>query len=188
MKKINKIKKHKKIIKPINNKKEINKITFDIGLAILRAILSFCVVISHCYNFGFAEGKWKQFIENTQIFAFPVPTFIIMSFFFSYKTLVYSDFNKKFERLLRLFIPYILWPIILYYAHNKILTKYLKIGFIPFIDLKLQLLKGGKYMSQFWYQWVLIFLTIVYMIISLLSKRIRNLLLINMVIIALIVK
>ena len=43
-------------------------------------------------------------------------------------------------------------------------------------------------MTHFWYQWDLIFLTIVYMIISLLSKRIRNLLLINMAIIALIVQ
>ena len=115
--------KNKKYIKlkSITTIKE--KFTYDIGLAVLRPILSFLVVITHCYNYNSATGKWKEIIIKINHFWFHVPTFFIMSFYFSYKTLISSNYKKKFERLQRLFIPYFLWPIIVFLLNKLYLLK-----------------------------------------------------------------
>jgi hypothetical protein len=52
-------------LQTINNNKYMRlnikkkKPIFDIGLAILRPILSFFVIMTHCYNYSYATGLWK---------------------------------------------------------------------------------------------------------------------------------
>ena len=121
------IKKHKHYIRLGKSKKEKTEFIFDIGLGILRLILAFLVVISHCYNFELATGKWKEIIQKTETLSFHVRLFFMMSFYFSYKTLVSYNYKKIFDRFLRLFIPYILWPIIILLLNNNLLIKFSKI-------------------------------------------------------------
>ena len=91
---------------------------FYIGLAFLRPILSFCVIMGHFYNVSHSKGKWAKFIMRTETFRFHVRVFFIMSFYLSYKTIVSNDLKKKLKRLERLLIPYIIWPIIIFFLNN----------------------------------------------------------------------
>jgi fucose 4-O-acetylase-like acetyltransferase len=106
-------------LKRFPTKIEKNGVRFDIGLAILRPILSFLVILTHCYNTNYATGIWKLLLKKFYNFGFHV-IFFLMSFFFSQRTLSSSDYKKKIQRLERLCIPYFLWPIIIYYL-NKLL-------------------------------------------------------------------
>ena len=150
--------------------------TYDIGLAVLRPILSFFVIVTHCYNYDSANGKWKELIIKTNHFWFHVPTFFIMSFYFSYKTLISSNYKKKFERLQRLFIPYFLWPIIVF-----LLNKLLKVFSLSKLDIKLRELKfqllygvGENGLGILWFQWNLIFITLLFIIIIFIFKKNYN--------------
>ena len=146
-----------------------NELFFDIGLGILRPILAFTVILTHCYNYNYARDIWALLGKKAKRFLFHVPTFFIISFYFSQKTLSSSNYKKKFERFQRLFLPYLLWPII-YYLLNKLLIKYLISPIrmeLTIKDLKHQLLYGSGNMclNIMWFQWDLIFLTICFNLI-----------------------
>ena len=62
---LNKLKKYNSL--RIKNKKKEVESKFNIGLAILRPILSFCVIITHCYNKDIlTKGYWKLIIAKTE--------------------------------------------------------------------------------------------------------------------------
>lgn len=131
---------------------------FYIGLAFLRPILAFFVVMGHFYDFSLARGNWNIFVMKSELFRFHVRVFFIMSFYLSYKTIVSNDLKKILKRLERLLIPYILWPIIIFFLNNFLLIKIIpKSKILTFNDLKFQLLFGTEYMDTFWYQWNFIF-------------------------------
>ena len=158
-----------RINKNINNK-------FDIGLGVLRAILSFLIVMSHCYDPINAVGYWKLAFNKTEGCYFHVRTFFILSLYFSYKTLVSSDISKKIGRLERLFIPYIVWPLI-YFFSRKWLLLLIKVKYrreLKLIDLKFQLLYGHTFLTPFWFQWNLIFISIVFALIIIIFRRNYN--------------
>jgi hypothetical protein len=77
---------------------------YEIGLSILRPILALFVVMTHCYNYNYASKSIIILYHKSDSFLFPVRVFFIMSFYFSYKTLMSSDYKKKYERFLRLII------------------------------------------------------------------------------------
>ena len=162
-------------IKKFKNRKKNKNIIiyYDIGLSILRPFLSFFVIMSHCYNYQIAQGAWRRFYQNADRFLFHVPIFFLMSFYFSYKTVVSRNYVKQMKRLERLLIPYIIWPIILFFL-NYILKRIIIVKIIyTFKDLRFQLLYGflNSYLRVLWYQWVLILITICYFLISLLFKN-----------------
>lgn len=135
---------------------------YEIGLAVLRTILSFLVIMTHFYDFRKAQGKWKIITEKAIHFHFHVPVFFIMSFYFAYKTFISPNHKKKYERLQRLCIPYFIWPIIIYFL-NKLLNKYsIRYKTFKYEDLKIQIVCGiglGR-MNILWTQWTMIFFTI----------------------------
>ena len=150
---------------------------YDIGLAILRPILSFLVIMHHFHDYSLDKGKFKLFFRALHKFEFHVTIFFLMSFYFSHKTLISKDYKKKLERLKRLIVPYFLWPIIVFFL-NKILRKFFKIKDISFIQLKFQFLCGFNFIYSLWYQCNLIIITIFYMLIILIFKRFAYLVLI----------
>ena len=81
--------------------------TINYSLQLLRLLLCFWVVIHHCvrnvYKF---KGK------------FHVPAFMIMSFYFYYKTLKTKNIIKIKERFQRITIPYIIWAIFIFIFNN----------------------------------------------------------------------
>lgn len=166
----NRIKNH---IQLENSKKEQVVLVFDIGLAILRPMLSFSVIMTHCFNFNYLSGISKIIIFRLRKLEFHVPIFFIMSFYFSYKTVVSSDFKKKIIRLQRLFIPYCIWPTIYFFYYNNYLIKYYNKRKVYTYDvLKTQLLCGDGLprMGIFWSQWTMIIFNIFFNLIIFISN------------------
>jgi peptidoglycan/LPS O-acetylase OafA/YrhL len=138
------------------------KINYSFEL--LRLILSLWVVIHHCYQFSYIYRKGL----------FPVATFMIMSFYFYYNILIKKDIIKIKQRFQRILIPYIGWPILLFIFNNYIFKL---LGFslynkqLYLNDFIVQLTFGQKYHPIFYYQFNLIFLTVLFTIISFLFNK-----------------
>ena len=147
---------------------------YEIGLSILRPILALFVVMTHCYNYNYASKSIIILYHKSDSFLFPVRVFFIMSFYFSYKTLMSSDYKKKYERFLRLIIPYFLWPIIFFYL-DRILKYFIYIN--PLISFKFlirQFLIGAPVIGPLWYQWNLIVISILVNVFVLFFKNHYN--------------
>ena len=136
-------------------------------IQILRMILCFWIVISHCsliYNPFFKKIIFSQF---------HVPTFFIISFYFLYKNLSKRNIKKIKERFERLLIPYIIWPILIFIINN-ILFITLSLGrfnkILTINDLLIQIIFGINFHDIFWFQFDLIILTLVYNIINFIFK------------------
>ena len=70
----------------LNKKKEIN-----IGIRLLRVCLSYMVVMDHFYN----SKKLKKYHH---ILYYHIPTFFLISFFFTFKTLTSFNIDKYYRR------------------------------------------------------------------------------------------
>ena len=142
-----------------NEKKKYN--TF---LAILRVYLSFNVINSHYLrNPPTLMNKYaisRIFRNNMH-----VPIFFLMSFYFSQKLFLSKDIEKIKKRFERLLIPYLIWPIIIWIVNN-FLYYIFKLNFkISLNDLKIQLMTGHCFMTVLWFQYNLIFATLLMVII-----------------------
>ena len=134
------------------------------NLELLRLILSFWIVMNHCY-------RYTQFFNKGK---FHVPTFMIMSFYFYYNILKTKEIFKIKNRFRRILIPYIIWPIISLLINNILLKLFsfsLYYKKILLNDLIIQIIFGVKYHNIFYFQFNLIFLTILFTIISFLFNE-----------------
>ncbi len=155
----------------------IKKKKFDINLAILRIYLSFLVVNSHCLKRKNIENKYlsKLLLNNIH-----VPIFFIISFYFCYNLLISNNIKKIKQRFERILLPYFIWPLIIWILNNLI-SFFLKNNLKnTFNDLKMQLLAGHCFMTVLWFQYNLIFTTLLFLIIILLFKQKTILILINL--------
>jgi len=152
------------------------KYIYDIGLAILRPILAFLVVMTHCYDYNGQIGKWRKIIKKTNRFRYHVQIFFIISFYFSHKTLTSLNYKKLFERIQRLCIPYFLWPIIFFLLNKLLLIFSIAKKEIKLNNLKNQLLyvSGDMNMDILWFQWNLILITILFIIIIFIFRKKSN--------------
>lgn len=133
------------------------------GISILRMILSLMVVFDHFY----AGLKKKKFIY---ILHYHIPTFFLLSFFFTYNTFFHYNIDKIKARFERLIIPYISWNIIAYILLNiyfHILKKRRPHSFSLFIQ---SLLNGHVFLPALWFQNILILITLILSIILFLFK------------------
>lgn len=94
------------------------KITKNLGIEILRMILAFWIVLVHCYNSSNKQGK-IIYKKN-----FHAPTFMFLSFYYFFLLLSSKNINKIINRYERLFIPYIIWPLILFIINNNLISFY----------------------------------------------------------------
>ena len=85
----------------MNEKEKKHK---NYGIAILRIILSFMVVVDHFYDLK----KQKKFAH---ILYYHIPTFFLMSFYYTNNTFITFNIPKIKLRFQRLVIPYIFWNI-----------------------------------------------------------------------------
>ena len=141
----------------------------NIGLATLRIYLSFLVVIYHLFS---PNGKIRNYniikiIYNNN----HVPNFYIMSFYFNYNSFKIKNITKIKIRFQMLLIPYFVWPIIIWSLNNLLSLIYTKINKISFMDLTLQLLTGYIFMRVLWFQYNLIFITLIIFIIHFLFNE-----------------
>ncbi len=103
-----------------------------------------------------------------------VPTFILISFYFYYRTLHGRIIAKIIARFQRLFIPYIIWPIIIFLINN-ISFKLFSVGIckkeLVIKDIYIQILIGAGYHGVFWFQFNLIFISLYFAIITFVFKK-----------------
>ena len=151
---------YKKIkpIKPIKKEKPKNEKKFNYGLSILKSIMAFLVVVAH--NFDRKYSKNKIIINITKERLLHVPSFFIMSFYFSCKNFISLNIKLFFIRLIRLLIPYVGWSFIIWIINHYLNIKYNKKFRDTYEDLKLQLMWGNRYIIQFWFLLDLIIMTI----------------------------
>ena len=141
-----------------SNIKKRNK---NLGIQLLRTILCFWVLSFHYLN----REKLNYFLFYiTKKKFFHVPCFSFISFYYCYNIFSQSNITRIKNRLNRLLIPYIIWPLIVY-IKNIIFMK--NFSFYP---LKMQLLLGRQFMIPHWYLFSIIFLTIFLYILSNLFK------------------
>lgn len=144
-----------------------NKI-HNLGLDILRMILCFWIILLHCSN---VKKEHIYFLYGRPIH---VPTFVFISFYFFYKNLSSRDISKIILRFQRLLIPYIIWPLIILIINNFFMMIFHFGQFERKMTLKdfyIQILTGDHYHAIFWYHFNLIFLTLLFTIISLIFKH-----------------
>ena len=156
--------------KKLKIKTKANK-QFNYGLALLKSILAFLVVIRH--NFDPRSTKNKIILKITsRNILFHVPSFFIMSFYFMYKNLLSLNPKIILNRFMRLLIPYIGWPIIIFNINrflNKYFNKKLKDSYLL---LKYQFLYGGaQFLLTFWYSWNLIAITLLFILIIFIFRK-----------------
>ena len=102
---------------------------------------------------------------------FYTTTFFLISFYFSNKIFLEANIRRMKERLIRIFMPYIFWPLIKYILKNVLSYYHHKKFKFNFSKLYYQLLLGNSFYPVFWFHTNLILFTILFMIIILLFKE-----------------
>ena len=137
---------------------------FNYGISLLRMLLSFSVVINHFY-------EHKKRIKFNNILFCHIPTFFLISFYYTYKTLISNDLSKIKARLERLVIPYFSWCVISWIIFN--INFYLFKEKCPHSILSFlqNLLSGRIYIVSLWFQNILILITLIIIIIIYIFKE-----------------
>ena len=148
----------------MNNDSQTKKIY--LGIDFLRFLLCFWIVLFHCSNF---RKHYKYFWR-----LFHVPTFFVIAFYFFYPLLYKRIIEKIKIRFQRLLIPYIIWPLLLFFLNNiniKIICLDTLAKTISLKDLFTQIVLGKGIHGVFWFQNNLLFLSLFFSIISFLFKN-----------------
>ena len=141
------------------------------GLSILKVFLAFDVINCHCFKIKSTSNKFILYLLNSK--KLHVPSFIIMSFYFSHSILVSLDSNKIYLRLERIIIPYLGWPLISFIISNFINAFSKAIPLISLKNLLYQIILGDapKIPLHFWFLFDLIVTTIIFEIIIITFKN-----------------
>lgn len=134
------------------------------GIALLRVLLSFMVVMDHFYNY---ERKVK-FIH---ILYYHIPTFFVISFYYNNKTLLSFDIKKIKLRFKRLIFPYFCWNTISLLLNNIYYYLFKRKCAHTLFDFLIGLLSGRIFIVSLWYQNILTFITLIMTIIIFLFKN-----------------
>ena len=133
-----------------------------LGIELLRFLLCLWIVIIHCSSL---KPKFEKYLSKS----FHVPTFILISFYFYYNILKKRIISKIILRFQRLLFPYILWPIIDLIINNFLFSILSTSQFnkkLTFTDLYIQILMAGRFFPSFWFHFNLLFLTLIFTIIT----------------------
>ena len=155
--------------KQIHQQKPKKEKIFNYGLAILKVIMAFLVVNSHNCRTNTTKNKIILYITKERLLH--VPSFFIMSFYFMNKNLLSLNPKIILNRIMRLLIPYFIWPTIIWKINHFYNKKYKTKFEETYLDLKLQLLWGHHYTPQFWFLWNLTAITILFTIIIFIFRK-----------------
>ena len=146
-----------------------NKKIYDYGLGILKTFLALLVVAAHQFSRNTTKNETILTIyDNRNIH---VPSFFIMSFYFTCHNLLSLNPKKILNRFVRLLIPYIGWPIIILQINRKYNQKFRTKLPDSIEALKLQLYWGKGYIGQFWFQWDLMATTLLFLLIIFIFRK-----------------
>ena len=154
---------------------------FNYNIAFMKAFFSFCVVLVHYWVPDDESGLTMQIIRN--VINVSAPVFFVISFFLTADFLRKNTVKTVKKRLLRLYIPHVFWACTYFFGYLVVIELlrryYSKADFLyntEFINKKSllwQIFLGSDVFlcPQFWYQFVLIVLTVVCIVIFRLSPK-----------------
>lgn len=134
----------------------IEKKEFNYGLALLRALMCFEVVLCHFWT----SDVPKYLKSFSMLRGLAVPIFMFLSFFLTEHTFLNYNKIKAKKRIWRVIYPQIGWALIYWLGYT---IGQLKINFgVTFCDLLWQMFTGHspRLNASMWFQTVLIVLTI----------------------------
>lgn len=142
----------------LNFGKKIDKNEKNYGIAILRVFLAYMVVIDHFYD----KRRKNKFLH---ILYYHIPTFFLLSFFFTYNTFSKHNISKIKLRFERLLIPYLCWSVIAWIINNIYFYLLKKNCRHSLYDLFHNILNGHIFILALWFQNILILTTLVISIV-----------------------
>lgn len=143
----------KKKVQGIMSNKIENK-NYNIGICLLRLLMSFIVVSCHYYAGNIVIISLMKNLA--------VPVFMLIAFMY-FKNILSDKGRKIIGRLKRLLYPYVIWPIIYWLLYNALYFFLKWDGYRATVNSLLwQIAFGGSpdLMPQYWYMFDLIVLTI----------------------------
>lgn len=141
----------------------------NFGLQLLKMLLCFWIVSIH--TAGTSKPLLKKLFYDRH---YHVPGFLIISFYFLYNNLSYRNINKIKERFVRLLIPYIIIPSVVWIINNILFLIWNFNLFgrkLKFKELINQFLIGHIFYGIFWFQFDIIILTLFFSIIAFIFKN-----------------
>lgn len=140
------------------------------GIEILKILLTFLILVYHCLH-----GKENVFENRLLKFLLKIvplyfSTYFVIFFYFTYSAFSSRNIIQIKQRFLRILVPYICWPIIfsvLYIISSDkviIMNNLLK-------DLFIQFLLGRRINFVFWFQFNLLFISLIFSIILISFKK-----------------
>lgn len=126
------------------------------GIAILRVLLSFMVVLDHFYS-------KRKYLLN--ILYYHIPTFFLLSFYFTYSSFVKFNISKVKLRFERLLIPYFCWHLFAFIRNNIYYYLFKYKCYHTLNDLIDSLMHGRSFIVVLWFQNILILTTLVIAIV-----------------------
>ena len=143
--------------------------SYNYGLSLLRSLICFGVILLH-----FRGGGGRFLAPFSYVARISVPCFMFLSFFLVEKHIIVWDVDFVKKRMWRIVYPWIVWAFI-YWCTLKTLEVLFCINYqIRFSDLFWQLFTGhsSKLNSAMWFQFDLAVLTVLYLCLFRLSKRV----------------
>ena len=150
----------------MKEKAKLNK-KINYGIEILRFFCSLWVVLVHCSKI---KREHEKYIRRN----LHVPTFIILSFYFYYRIICKREIKKVILRFQRLLIPYFIYPSLIFLLNNFLYSIFSFGQYNKKLSIKdfyIQILLGSQYYRIFWFQFNLIFSSLIFAIISFLFKN-----------------
>lgn len=138
------------------------------GIEILKVILTFFILVYHCSN----QITYKSQILNifNHVVPFYFSTYFLIFFYFSYNIFSSKNIIRIKQRLLRVVIPYIFWPLIFAIIHILSYKKKINPNYI-LRDISIQLILGRRTYFVFWFQFNIIMSFLLITIIFLFFKK-----------------
>lgn len=135
-----------------------NKV-YNYGISLLRIFLCFGVILCHFWD---EENCSKFLIPFLLTRSLSVPSFMLISFYFTSSLFSSKSNNNITQRIVRLYFPLIAWAFI-YYIVFSLADCIFQIDYVNGIsDLFYQILFGHTLNVSMWYQCVCIYLTLIF--------------------------
>lgn len=137
----------------------------NLGVEILRCFACFSVLINHFNGLKDLPEFVQSAYANFGMFA--VPVFVFLSFYFSEKLFLYGDFDQIKKRLIRLLIPYLIFPIIYFIVFDGVIIAFRDEFRLPIKAFFWQYAFGTyrNFNSPLWFLLDLIILSVIYIIV-----------------------
>ena len=140
------------------------------GIEILKILLTFLILVYHCLHGkeNVFENKLLKFL--LKIVPLYFSTYFVIFFYFTYSTFTSRNITNLKQRFQRILVPYIVWPIIFSVLYIISSDKVIRLNDL-IKDLFIQYLLGRRICFVFWFQFNLLLISLIFIIILICFKK-----------------